>query len=371
MVISICVGDAPVKDGLSKKERRALKVQAKKKTSEHNNKTVVPDAAPKQQSIEDNKKNDATVNTIPNKEQQRKSQKSNETVNIKKSDVTQSVDTNKNVGSNNQITEEALKKAEEKERRRKEWEEKLKLQKKDGSSEKENKEGINKAELRAKRREQQEIQRQAKAAVKTTTAPPAPEKNKSKPEVVKSLAKKEVVKSAAVSKVQLVHHLYSEDTKKYDDESCGASIRGVHPAFRKLGVQYASHVILGSNARCLALLAALKQLIDDLSTPPKQEFCRYLESTLQHCVAYLQHCRPFAVSMTNALRYFKLHLTQIDTNLSDNEKKAKLIEVVDTYFQDDIAKAGEAISIKVNEKICNGDVILTYGWWVVFLPNVG
>lgn len=357
MVISICVGDAPVKDGLSKKERRALKVQAKKKNPEHNNKTVAPDATPKQHSSEVIKKNDAIVNTLSNKI---KSHKSNEALNSKKPEVVQ--DTNKNVSSNNQTSEEALRKAEEKERRRKEWEQKLKEQKKDASSEKDNKEGLNKAELRAKRREQQEIQRQAKAAVKTTTVAVVPEKSKPKAEVAKSPAKKEVVKTPVVSKVQLVHHLYSEDTKKYDDESCGASIRGVHPAFRKLGVQYASHVILGSNARCLALLAALKQLIDDLTTPSKQEFCRYLESTLQHCVAYLQHCRPFAVSMTNALRYFKLHLTQIDTNLSDNEKKAKLIEVVDTYFQDDIAKAGEAISIKVNEKICNGDVILTYGW---------
>lgn len=66
--------------------------------------------------------------------------------------------------------------------------------------------------------------------------------------------------------------------------------------------------------------------------------------------------------MTNALRHFKLHLTKIDTNLSDNEKKAKIIDVIDTYIQDDIAKAGEAISMKVTEKICNGDVILIYGW---------
>lgn len=258
-----------------------------------------------------------------------------------------------------QVTEETLRIAEEKERRRKEWEEKLKVQKKNGGGVDDHKAALNKAELRAKRREQQEAQRQAKAAVK---AAPVIEKSKPKSEVVKSPVKKEIVKTSAVSKVQLVHHLYSDGTKKYDDEGCGAGIRNVHPAFRKLGVQYASNVIIGSNARCLALLAALKQLIDDLSTPSKQEFCRYLESTLQHCVAYLQHCRPFAVSMTNALRYFKLHLTQIDTNLSDNEKKAKLIEVVDTYIQDDIAKAGEAISMKVNEKICNDDVILTYGW---------
>ncbi|KAJ8941406.1 hypothetical protein NQ314_010406 [Rhamnusium bicolor] len=138
--------------------------------------------------------------------------------------------------------------------------------------------------------------------------------------------------------------------------------KDVHPAFVKLGVQYMNKKVLGSNARCLAVLNALKHLIDDLQTPPKQEFCRYLESVLQTCTTYLQGCRPFAVSMTNALRHFKLQLTQIDTNLKDNEKKAKLQDAIDTYINDDIKKAGDAISMRVNEKITNGDVILIYGW---------
>lgn len=129
-----------------------------------------------------------------------------------------------------------------------------------------------------------------------------------------------------------------------------------------LGVQYSEKTILGSNARCLALLSALKQLVDDLQTPPKQDFCRYLESVLQSCTTYLQNCRPFAVSMTNALRHFKLQLQHIDNKLSDNAKKAKLISVIEDYINDDIKKAGDAISIKVIEKITKGDVILTYGW---------
>lgn len=347
-------------------------MQAKKKNVEPNNKISPSDTVcnrPSSESIQ--KKNDAIINSHSNKDQQKKLPKGNETGNKKLEAVEKSAEKSRfqkdkfdsNKPGENQTANEAISKAEEKERRRREWEAKLKEQGKDVSNEKESKEGVNKAELRAKRREQQEAQRQAKAAAKVPAVTPTPAKPKL--EAVKSPppSKKEAKsKIVAVGKVQLVHHLYSDDTKKYDNESCVSSIRGVHPAFRKLGVQYASNVVLGSNARCLALLAALKELIDDLSTPPKQEFCRYLESTLQHCVAYLQHCRPFAVSMTNALRHFKLHLTQIDTNLPDNEKKAKLIDVVDTYFHDDISKAGEAISMRVNEKICNGDVILTYGW---------
>jgi hypothetical protein len=35
---------------------------------------------------------------------------------------------------------------------------------------------------------------------------------------------------------------------------------GIHPAIIRLGLQYAEGVISGSNARCIALLAALKMV---------------------------------------------------------------------------------------------------------------
>lgn len=249
-------------------------------------------------------------------------------------------------------------KVDDKELRRKEWEKKLADQR--SEAEKQNKDGLSKAQLKAKRRELQEAQRSAKAVAKEPEQKPVVKSQQAKPEV-KTPVKKEIRKPS-VSKVQLVHHLYVEGAKNYEYESCTVNLKEVHPAFIRLGVQYACNTILGSNARCLALLAALKCLVEDLAVPPKQEFCRYLESTLQYCVAYLQHSRPIAVSMTNALRHFKLNLTQVDIGLSDNEKRTKLNDIIDTYVEEDIEKAGQAISLKVTEKICNGDVILIYGW---------
>jgi translation initiation factor eIF-2B subunit delta len=35
----------------------------------------------------------------------------------------------------------------------------------------------------------------------------------------------------------------------------------LHPAVVKLGTQYADHIVVGSNARCIALLNALKQVV--------------------------------------------------------------------------------------------------------------
>ncbi|XP_018560851.1 translation initiation factor eIF-2B subunit delta [Anoplophora glabripennis] len=330
-------------DGLTKKERRALKVQAKQSLE---NNVAVTNNKVNSHEIKENTKpvSTAVVNNVVSNE-------------INKN-VLNSVNETPSESTNKQLTD--------KERRKLEWEKKLAEQKpKDGV--KDSKESLSKAELKAKRREQQEAQRLAKAEVKpiikkaelepTQIIPPPPKENKV--EIKKSPIKKEMNKPSQVHKVQLVQHLYGSGLKS--ECKVLAVYKDVHPAFIKLGVQYSNKTILGSNSRCLGLLNALRHLVDDLQTPPKQEFCRYLESVLKNCTSYLQNCRPFAVSMTNALRHFKLQLTQIDSNLKDNEKRAKLQDVIDIYINDDIRKAGDAISMKVNEKIKNGDIILTYG----------
>ncbi|CAG9861057.1 unnamed protein product [Phyllotreta striolata] len=251
----------------------------------------------------------------------------------------------------------------EKELRRLEWAKKLEQEKKSNEGDK----NLSKAEMKAKRREKQEAQRQQKSEqVKTNVSAEKCEPVTIKEIIKKPSSNKKVITPKKKHKVtephvvQLVQHLYNEDSLKQED-TLMILHHDIHPAFVRLGVQYSSKVILGSNARCLALLAALKLLVNDLKSPQKQEFCRYLENVLQVSTNYLNKCRPFAVSMTNALRYFKLQLTQIDTNLKDIEKKAKLQDIIDTYIDDDISKAGVAISMKVREKISNGDVILTYG----------
>ncbi|XP_058055023.1 translation initiation factor eIF-2B subunit delta [Anopheles bellator] len=135
----------------------------------------------------------------------------------------------------------------------------------------------------------------------------------------------------------------------------------IHPVVTKLGVRYAGGTVAGSKARCLALLNVVKQLIHDYETPPEKEFCRSFEETLNSAVVYLQRCRPFSVSMTNALRHVKMNTRQLDAKLSDSEQKEYLLEAIEAYIRDHMEKAEEAICISVQEKIYDGDVILTYG----------
>ncbi|XP_065158092.1 translation initiation factor eIF2B subunit delta isoform X2 [Atheta coriaria] len=224
-----------------------------------------------------------------------------------------------------------------------------------------------KAQLRAERREKQEQQRLAKQNNKETVAP--------KPVMPKSTKKLDDVKQKSVDvkpktlrkvvekidsakkrhRVQLFSHLEKSVFKPLTVH------QAIHPAIIQLGAQYAAKTILGSDARCLALLCALKHLINDFQTPVNQELCRAFEAHLHSNVEHLQLCRPFAVSMTNALRYFKLHLAQIKTSMTDSEKKDEMQTTIDSYVEDEIDKAVVAISAKVCEKINDNDVILTYG----------
>ncbi|KAF5302896.1 hypothetical protein FQA39_LY02076 [Lamprigera yunnana] len=234
--------------------------------------------------------------------------------------------------------------------------------------EKEKNNVTDKALVKAQRRIIQEEQRKAKAQQKAATITHNNIKKESiKLEKTVSNQLRVISRGPRIEvrhKIQLFDHLYYEGFNLINFKNFILRNGNVHPAFLQLGAQYMSKSILGSNARCLALLSALKCLITDFTAPPNKDFYRSLESAFQVCVAYIIKCRPIAVSMTNAVRHITLILTQNNSNEldSDEKKKANLLDKVDQYIQDDIGKAGKAISMKVSSKISDEDVILTYGY---------
>ncbi|XP_055628516.1 translation initiation factor eIF-2B subunit delta isoform X3 [Toxorhynchites rutilus septentrionalis] len=224
------------------------------------------------------------------------------------------------------------------------------------------------ATTKAERRALQEAQRASKAEAQLKKASQAAnvprESSKTTP-----IQKKEVTPMRQVKKpiktgspqqphmVKLFNHLYTE---KFAAANIVNSTQ-IHPAFTKLGLQYAEGIMAGSKARCLAFLRALTYIIQDYETPPEKEFSRGFEEALNPNITFLQKCRPFSVSMTNALKYIKMYARQLNAKDSDSDQKEYLLEAIETYIRDQIEKAEEAISISVQEKIYNGDVILTYG----------
>lgn len=338
-------------DGLTKKQRRALKVQEKQNVDGEIQRNTSNTLKEIPKNITENK--DVSKDST-------KKPKGNTDKNLLKTSEIKQDKTQNRTNDSNVLTEKQLRKLE--------WEKKLAEQKKTPDADK----TLSKAEQKAKRRELQESQRLAKQKpVEKPVHIPKEHKNEqpiksnqavSNISANKDLSKKLIPKTSQskVSRVQLLHHLYFSDTKSIDENNC-VCYPNIHPAFIQLGVQYAKKTILGANSRSISLLSALKKLVLELKAPSKQEFCRYLELVLQACTDYIQKCRPMAVSMNNALRLFKLQLTQMDVSKSDDQKKEILSDFIDTYIKNEILLAGEAISAKVSEKISNGDVILIYG----------
>ncbi|XP_023945577.2 translation initiation factor eIF-2B subunit delta isoform X2 [Bicyclus anynana] len=222
-----------------------------------------------------------------------------------------------------------------------------------------------KAELKAERRAKQEAQRAAKQATQQNAAEVKKESTKepSLPKEEKSTKAKTVDKTKpkpqGMQKMNWFQHLYTEHDKEALKQMQISS--NLHPAVIKLGIQLASHVVTGSNARCIALLDTLKKMVRDYSLPARTEFARGLEAQLAASEEFLWGMRPPAASQTNALKYFRHHLTQLPNNVDEFDAKKQLQEEIDRYIGEQIDKAGEAISTAVREKISNGDNILTYG----------
>lgn len=227
---------------------------------------------------------------------------------------------------------------------------------------------------KAERRAMQEAQRAAKATKtsgpnassaptkqsnvkKEPTTPTSKSKSPSESANKSKVVRKLSAKTTNLHRVKLFNHLYTD--KSVLDNTMNAS--DIHPAIIRLGVQYASGVVKGCNARCLAFMNAIKAVIQEYETPPDKVFSRGIEEAIQPCLVYLHKCRPLAVSVTNAMKYIKWQTTQLPPGESDSECKALLLESIDTYIRDQIEKAVEAISITVQEKISDGDVLLTFG----------
>lgn len=246
-----------------------------------------------------------------------------------------------------------------------------------------------KAELKAERRAIQEAQRAAKQAAKAAAgnkdggqSGPAPSGvTKKEPKrvpdhlkaddadiqkkVAKKLEKQKIPQRTSTQrKVRLFNHLHQYERQSSLTNSLKFSANSsIHPAVVKLGVQYAEGIITGSNARCLAMLAAFKEVITDYTTPPQKELSRDLEARIKPYISFLNQCRLMSVSMGNAIKYLKYNISHIPPESSEIEAKQALIECIDSFVREKILLAGDGISkyVKDEKKIADGDIIVVFG----------
>lgn len=128
----------------------------------------------------------------------------------------------------------------------------------------------------------------------------------------------------------------------------------------QLGFRYAHGVISGSNARCLALLGALREFVRDYETPSDRVMSRDLDSKLKPQIQFIKTCRPLSISMGNAIKYFKVQVHNLQPDMPENEAKEFLIEQIDDFIRTRIDLPDKIIAGHGAERISDGDVIMTY-----------
>ncbi|XP_013999116.1 translation initiation factor eIF-2B subunit delta isoform X2 [Salmo salar] len=236
------------------------------------------------------------------------------------------------------------------------------------------------AEQKAERRARQEADRASKqqscSSSSKTKAPPSelnpvvkrlPEHVQvDDPAVVKKLAKKLErqqipLRSDYGYKVSLFSHLHQYSRKAPLTQQLSIPSTVIHPSIVRLGLQYSQGIVVGSNARSVALLHAFKQVIRDYTTPPNEELARDLVNKLKPYISFLNQCRPLSASMGNAIKYIKKEISNIPSQFKEEEAKTKLQTCIDRYIDENVVLAAKAISKCAIEKISDGDVILVYG----------
>ncbi len=169
-------------------------------------------------------------------------------------------------------------------------------------------------------------------------------------------------RTKAQRKVMLFGHLHQYERELSVSRRMPLVGGTVHPAVVEVGLKYAEGTISGSNARCVALLAALRRVVLDYSTPPHKELSRDLDARLKPCITFLKQCRPLSVSMGNAIRFVKARVAAVPPGTDDQEAKMDLVRAMGDFVHENIVLAARQIAITANTKIRDGDIILTYSW---------
>lgn len=173
----------------------------------------------------------------------------------------------------------------------------------------------------------------------------------------KEVSDKPAVKTRKDDKnVALFGHLYSQPRCT----TLAQANKDVHPAVLALGLKLSSYSICGSTARCVAMLLCFKRLIESYTTPPGHALSRHLVSQLSPQIEYLVACRPLAISMGNAIRWLKTEIAGVELDAEESRVKADLCDAIDVFIRERISAAGQVIANTAQEKIQDGDVILTF-----------
>ncbi|KAF8759167.1 hypothetical protein HU200_010556 [Digitaria exilis] len=229
---------------------------------------------------------------------------------------------------------------------------------------------------KAERRAIQEAQRAAKAAAKetgvksTAKASDVNTKMPKQPKAGKASLKKDVSQANALvaSDKKTDEHPPDKDRKKdvpqprmqFDD------LHRVVKAKKRLDFNICPGDISGGNARCIAMLLAFREAINDYSTPAEKIPVEILLLKSSSYVSFLIECRPLSISMGNAIRFLKNRITKLALAMSESEAKASLQSDIDRFINEKIIVADKILVQTLRDKdycavLSNGTVYSRVG----------
>jgi hypothetical protein len=85
----------------------------------------------------------------------------------------------------------------------------------------------------------------------------------------------------------------------------------LHPSIIRLSCLFQQYKILGSNARCLAMIQAFRDVVRDYKVPPQTILCRHLDLYLKPQISYIVNARGLSIGMGNFIRYLKISISQV------------------------------------------------------------
>ena len=162
---------------------------------------------------------------------------------------------------------------------------------------------------------------------------------------------------------EMVSHLPQNERDLFstDDIALGGS-SGLHPVVVQLGLKFYEKKIVGSTARCIALLRTLSVVVQAHVTAPGKYFARDILPAVNQTVAFLVKCRPHCDSMGNAIKALKDKVRELDSEQSEQDQKDDLREWIQSFIRTRITLAQSAIADTTcsREQIADGDVVLTF-----------
>ncbi|GAA5805344.1 hypothetical protein HPULCUR_010860 [Helicostylum pulchrum] len=210
------------------------------------------------------------------------------------------------------------------------------------------------ATTKSERRATQERQRAEKARIDSLRRVQQ-QMNSSDTTTTTTTKKKDALK---VSRKSILNHLPVSKKPNTDLH------KHLHPSVLTLSLLFWDYKIVGSNARCVAVLETLRKVIEDHRPPASATFTRDIQKHLEPHIDFLLNIRYFSLSVREMIRYVKKamsDLVAVHPPLSDGEAKKLLTNSISQFITARITVADQLIVQYGLSKIEDeGDVILTF-----------